>query len=396
MYYGYRNDSDYYLRLAMHMAAAWVVVFVFWKLSHIALLNFDHPTPVEKTTAIEFTEAPSMTFEKSPPLPITPLQPLVKQKEADRYMPTMASQETKEPPKETSFYSDRNTKLTSQTEGKAENNLPNQEGAQTKFLSFKNSPSSPAIDQQPPAPAPAEAKEKVQENKTTQQPEKAQPEKVQPEKAQPLEQKPVTDKKTADKAQEKAMSKAGETLKQTNENLGPEPKKGALENTAQRPKTTPKAEPRGLEPLIGPQPDEVEPQARTMPKPASAPSFFERKSSIVGGRSAAVSPTGVTAFDTAESPVGKYTAHVLRKIRSRWEYSSSSLIEVGVVRAKFSVRSDGSVTDLVLQTDSTNSLFENICRESIVDKKSPFNSFPEHLIELIGEKKEFEITFTLY
>ncbi|MDX2226814.1 MAG: hypothetical protein SFY92_06975 [Verrucomicrobiae bacterium] len=411
------NDLLYFRRLgfffvhACLLTALFLYLMFFFKVLKVFTANFEKQS------------SPKLTFERIPPempAPVASPDPLSK-KGQQQFINTLPNQESSDPPKDTPFYSDRNTAAASSSPGVMDSPLPNQQGTQNKSLSFtdsalspemrarsqaqKNAP--PAPTQAPPAPSaattppppartetPVKKPDPALEDAILQSASKnaqlvAKPEKAEPPKAPTPQQMALNTKNDPTPPPPQTPAKPATTP----------PVPNAKPTTPSPPKPQPQ--------LQRPSPQTVDPSVASPAQDGNAPvnsagTPFEQRTQIAGGRSAVI--RDMASFDAVGTPLGTWVNHVLNKIKFRWYplvQNSSSLLKVGIVRAKFTVDKDGNITSLLVKSNSGDIIFENVCRNAIVGpdedgNRITFNAMPPEVQALIGDSKEFEISFALY
>jgi TonB-like protein len=276
------------------------------------------------------------------------------------FMETDASQESKTRPKQSPFYSERNT-LAQDQSARSDQNRPEIKGRDKNFPATEDVTLSKNAPPSPPTPAtPAKPPSKPA------QPEKQKPAPKPAEKAQPAP------------SQDDLVKKEYAILK---------PK--AVEATPAHPDDVP-VEAQQAEPAETPTPE----QARAPPVPAQRPpvrAIPTQASSLTGG----ISRKGIISFDTQESPAGYYDKVLLQTITQRWYMLIGDRYrnQAGNVKIEFDLLSDGQVSNVQVQSDdSIGPLLANLCREAIV-ASAPYRPFPPNLQPLWGDTRHIKITF---
>ena len=260
-----------------------------------------------------------------------------------QFIETDASQETKERPKlPTPFYSDRNTLMADQSR-KQDQNRPEIKGRDNPVPTTadvalsKSSPPAPAP--KPPAPE---------------------------EKPKPAEKPP---------SQEDPSNKEFAMLRPNSVEAKPvQPDEIPVEA------------------------EKVDPAEMTSPEQARAPpsrkpqrTLATEASTLTGG----ISRKGVISFDTRESPAGYYEKILFQTIQQRWYLLVGDRYrnQAGNVRIEFDLKSDGEVSNVAVQADSSlGPVLANLCKQAIVES-SPFRPFPSSLRTLVGDSRRIKIIF---
>ncbi len=324
------------ISLAFHLLA-FVFVVVFGGSQFLADLFRARPPPEQE-------EAPRLVLLQTKPPP------------PQHFVETDASQESKQRPKQTPFYSERNT-LAQDQSTRSDQNRPEIKGrdktspATENIILTKSSPPSSPSTPKPPIPA---------------EPEKSKSEPKPVEKAQP-------------------NSSPDDLAKKQYALLKPH----AIEAAPAQPDDVP-VEAQQAQPSDIPTPE----QARAPPTPASRPpvrSIPTQASSLTGG----ISRKGVISFDTQESPAGYYDKILIQAISQRWYLLIGDRYrnQAGNVKVEFDLLSDGQVANVLVQSDdSVGPLLANMCRQAIVDS-APYRAFPQNLQLLWGDNRHIKITF---
>jgi hypothetical protein len=99
----------------------------------------------------------------------------------------------------------------------------------------------------------------------------------------------------------------------------------------------------------------------------------------------------------SDDPLGNYKWYVYEVVQSYWHPAINErfgLIEQGKVRLRFTVHSDGSLSDVTLLEGKDQKEFAKICTDSLTSPE-PFKPFDSALIKQVGEKYTDDFTFTV-
>ncbi|HEY2343019.1 MAG TPA: hypothetical protein VGH90_08325 [Chthoniobacteraceae bacterium] len=140
--------------------------------------------------------------------------------------------------------------------------------------------------------------------------------------------------------------------------------------------------------------------AMATPAPLSSPSYKERyqeelqKTRVEGN----ISNHGPPGANTVNTPLGRYNAQVRRAPSSSWymlEEQRQSLYGPGSATLHFTVKADGHVKDISLESNTSNSSFETMCEDSV--RAAPIPKIPDELLPLLpGGELDLDMTYTLY
>lgn len=338
------------ISLALHLLAGVFIVLVG---GFPAIAELFHPKPPP-----EPEEAPRLVLlQVKPPTP-------------QRFLETDASQESKERPKNTPFYSDRNTLAQDQSQ-RTDQNRPEIRGKGRDSIATADVA---LAKPSPPTPPPS-----LSVQKTPSPPQPPQPEKSAPNKTDPKPEKPdKPDKATPNPTPDDLAKKQYAILKPN-----------AVQATPAHPDDVP-LEAQQAQPPDVPSPE----QARAPPQPTARPpvrSLATEASEVTGG----ISRKGVVALDTQSSPAGTYDKIMFQAIQQRWYYLAGDRYrnQAGIVRIQFEVSSSGDVSNvLIIDNGSVGPVFAGLCRQAVVDS-SPFRPFPDHLRALVGDSRRINIYF---
>jgi outer membrane biosynthesis protein TonB len=94
--------------------------------------------------------------------------------------------------------------------------------------------------------------------------------------------------------------------------------------------------------------------------------------------------------------LGKYKQYVYDVVGSYWYPSVNQhygIIETGKVRIRYTVHSDGSLTDVTVVEGKNLPLLEKISKQAL-EAPAPFKPFDAVLLKQVGEKYSDDFTFT--
>lgn len=288
------------------------------------------------------------------PMEITIIAPPVVVPEEPPYIATTESQRAEAPPDRPLFQSDKDTIAATEQPAHGDLALPTMEGRETDALQFQ--------DQEfTLGPEPAEST-----------PTRPMPEAMVAE-AAPAVETPVQ------------TEEAVETPVETEAEERPRPDELAL----LRPEPTP-ARPARAEP----QP--VQPRTTVRPQPARPETYQPqtRTTRIQGG----ITNRGRAAVDAQATPLGRYKKMLSDAIGSRWYYyvnNDLSLLSIGTVVIRFTVRQDGRVEGIQVLSNTSNETFATCSIRSIMEAEIP--PIPEDVASVLDNSRiEVDYTFTIH
>jgi hypothetical protein len=112
---------------------------------------------------------------------------------------------------------------------------------------------------------------------------------------------------------------------------------------------------------------------------------------VTGG----ISRKGVIAFDTIESPSGRYDKIMFQAIGQRWYALVGDRYrnQAGNVKVQFVLGADGRILDIKVDGDSSvGLLLQDLCRQAVYDS-APFNAFPDNLRPIWGDSRRVTVVF---
>lgn len=284
-----------------------------------------------------------------------------KPRQPEQFIETDASQASKEKPKQTPFYSERNT-LAQDQSSHSDSNRPEIKGKDRMSPSTEDVvPAKMAPPSPPPTPKP-----------------EAKPAEQQKQKPEPKQEPKPAEKPQPSPTPDDLAKKQYAMLKPS-----------AVEATPAQPDDVP-VEAQQAEPQETP----TQEQARAPPTPATRPptrAIPAVASSLTGG----ISRKGVISFDTQESPAGYYDKVLIQAISQRWYLLIGDRYrnQAGNVKVEFDLLSDGQVANvLVSSDDSIGPLLSSICRQAILEC-APYRPFPPNLQPIWGDSRHIKITF---
>jgi outer membrane biosynthesis protein TonB len=275
------------------------------------------------------------------------MMPSPKPKGETQIIDTDQSIPTNTPADNTPFEGDRNTLASSAAPGQGNPNLPSNKGKNIPGQDLYNQRYSPNSTPQPPAP----------------------PVKQQQEQKPPDQQKP---EKPADKPEQTKMGQRDVTIRQSGQLAAGE------QNTSRPPSQNP---------AMAQQPSE--------PRPAASFSSSRIASSMEGG----APDNGAPSIAVKETEEGRYKVKMYRAIGTRWYqyvHMDTGLLNIGTVKIKFYVRSDGTITDLQIATGQDNSALVAISRRSILEVSGQLEPFSPGMKEKMGDGFWDDVNFSIY
>lgn len=151
------------------------------------------------------------------------------------------------------------------------------------------------------------------------------------------------------------------------------------------------------EPRNTPDRDSLPPQPETAQRePASSSAYRpeQRPTKIEGS----VDSRGRTSLDSVATPLGRYRKALSDAIGSRWYYYTTSrmdLISLGTARLRFYVKSDGTVEDIEIVSNTSNSCFGTFTLQAVLEAEIP--PIPPDIAQTLENNRlEVEYTFTVY
>lgn len=290
----------------------------------------------------------ALDLQKKLPNPPPPEVPVLTLLEMPRPKPmtfveTDPRQESKEPPKDSSLYSDRSTRAAQpKPSEKDEGDKPRLEGEQEKVLSTANVPLPK------PLPAPPLPSESVPPKPETPAPEAADP-------------KP--------KGRQETQGGARTDLAL----LSREPGRPATE----KPPPAPAAEPKQAR-LTTPPSERIIPEAEMKTRTSS-------------------SKEGIKAFDVTGTKFGEYDRRLIAAVKSRWlallEQYTIPGERAGQVALRFHLNSNGTVTELAIAENTAGDILALYCQKAVTDS-APFGEWPEELKNAVKRNyREFNFIF---
>lgn len=118
------------------------------------------------------------------------------------------------------------------------------------------------------------------------------------------------------------------------------------------------------------------PAAEAQPTPAPqprAPGGFQEeqhKTKIEGS----ISNRGVAAVDALGTPLGRYEKAAKTAIASRWYFyvnANRGMLFPGSLTVSLVIQEDGRIRDLELTSNTSNSVFEEVCRKAVMETELP-------------------------
>jgi hypothetical protein len=136
------------------------------------------------------------------------------------------------------------------------------------------------------------------------------------------------------------------------------------------------------------------------PAPLSSPSYKERyqqelqKTRVEGS----ISNNGRPGANAINTPLGRYYAQVNRALGSSWYLlvgQRESLLAAGSAKLSFTIKSDGHVKEISVDSNTSNSSFGTMCEDSV--RSAPIPKIPDDLLPSLRDGElDYEMTYTLY
>lgn len=298
--------------------------------------------------------AKAITLTMVPP----PVPKKINLPEKKHFIDSSQSLPTDKPDANARFESDMNTRAASKEKGEGPSDLPSQQGTKVPELNTRDTVFTPdrkgEIAPRPPVVTQPEPKPQPQPRPPTQ------PVVVSPPQQQSDQQK-----------NEKALKRENELTLATKS-----PPTEEVKPSPPTPPTPPK-----------------QPQTEARPPPSS---FIadRRKSAIFGGAQLGEE----SSIASQETILGRYKSKLYRAIGSRWYLyvqNRITLLNVGQVKIRFYIRSDGVIEKTEFTEGEANSTLGTLSRRAIMDVGT-LEPFPDALKQQLGEGYWEDITFTIY
>jgi hypothetical protein len=136
------------------------------------------------------------------------------------------------------------------------------------------------------------------------------------------------------------------------------------------------------------------------PKPMAGPSVSQRfqenlqKTRVEGS----ISNRGRPGADAVATPLGRYWSQVKMALASSWQplvKARGDLVTPGSASFTFDIGSNGRVTGIHMEENTSNSTYGNLCEEAI--RRAPIPPPPTDLVPSLRDGAlEYQMTFTLY
>jgi outer membrane biosynthesis protein TonB len=285
-------------------------------------------------------DTPDLSLGKEMTLTMLPAP----QKGESKVIDTDQSIPTDTPVENTPFEGDRNTLASSPAPGRGNPNLPNLKGKNIPGQDLYNQRYSPNSTPQPPAPP-----------------------------SKPQQQKPAKQKaaKPAEKNGDVKMGQRDVTIRQTGQLTAGD--RDSSQSAAQA--------------AAAQQPSE----------PSPATSFATSR--IAGSMEGGAPSNGAPSIAVKETEEGRYKVKMYRAIGSRWYqyvHMDTGLLNIGTVKIKFYVRSDGTITDLQISSGQDNTALVAVSRRSILEVSGQLEPFPPGMKEKLGDGFWDDVNFSIY
>ncbi|MSR65112.1 MAG: hypothetical protein EXS18_04950 [Verrucomicrobiae bacterium] len=262
------------------------------------------------------------------------------------FVETDSSQESKDKPKDSSYYSDRSTKAAQPKAETEKSDKPKLEGKQDKVMSTANIP----LPQPTPPPPPEPPKPQIDLQKN-----------LAPEPEIKPEPKPVANSVGPKKSDLAMVTKE------------PQPK-----SEAAKPPAPPKKDPTEQK-LAALKPERIIPET-------------EKK--MDGG----VSREDIKAIEVTGTVFGAYDRRLISAVKTRWlallEQYTIPGERSGQVSLKFHLNADGSVSELVVAENSAGDILAIYCQKAVTDS-APFGPWPDELKDMV-KRNYRELNFVFY
>lgn len=294
-----------------------------------------------------FSHYDSVDLDSNKEVTLT-LLPTPKPSGESKIVDTAESIPTNTPVDTTPFEGDRNTLASSPAPGQGNPNLPNNKGKNIPGQDLYNQRYSPNSAPRPPAPP------------------------VKQQQQKPNQQKPEKEK-PAEKPDQVKMGQRDVTIRQS----------GQLTAGDQDSSSSP------------PPDDAMAPQQPSEPAPAASFSSSRIASSMDGG----APDNGAPSIAVKETEEGRYKVKMYRAIGSRWYqyvHMDTGLLNIGTVKIKFYVHSNGTITDLQVTIGQDNSALLAISRRSIMEVSGQLEPFSPGMKEKLGDGFWDDVNFSIY
>jgi outer membrane biosynthesis protein TonB len=306
-----------------------------------------------------------------------------REKEAQRFMETDASQVTGEKPKDAHYYSDKSTVAANPDNPTGKQaDTPYVNGKETRALNPTDVPSpsgvaAPLITQ---AGAPgAPGKPAPPTPPTPPAPHKA------AEPTPPAQPAPTTPPQPQTPEQPKEVPALGiQMVEEQKVAMAPKPPSQPDVVTGSDVSTPPPPTPGG---------DGGTPSVASEPGTPGREIVSRKAHLTVAG----VTRSGVAAFGVEENPFGAYDKKIIKAVQSRWY----ALIDrfgmyerAGAVTVHFELLDDGQVQNIKVSENTAGQILSLFCEKAVIES-GPFDPLPENLRALVG-KEPRDASFTFY
>jgi outer membrane biosynthesis protein TonB len=132
-------------------------------------------------------------------------------------------------------------------------------------------------------------------------------------------------------------------------------------------------------------------------EPSPAASFSSSR--IAGSMEGGAPNNGTPSIAVKETEEGRYKVKMYRAIGSRWYqyvHMDTGLLNIGTVKIKFYVRSDGTITDLQISSGQDNTALVAVSRRSILEVSGQMEPFPPGMKEKLGGGFWDDVNFSIY
>jgi len=285
-----------------------------------------------------------------------PENPPAAEKHRSSFLQTEEMPETKKPPENAQFESDKNTRASSPVEGTSKDQLPTLDGREKPGLNLLDKSASP------------------QKQKQTPQPQEQRQQKTEEKQLEPQEKKD---------AAQKSIKQPSEIMPRLTNGIYPisEPKREWASRESIK------------EEII--RQEEKRFQQTAQQPPAEAYSFRQDKSLLRGGKIS----TGAPSIESAETPLGKYKAKIYNTIGTQWRFmvaEKSSVLSYGTTSIQFTIGRDGKLEGVMVTGGSPGAEMLQVLSMNAVRLCAPFPPFPENIKQQLGESLTLDVNFTIY
>jgi outer membrane biosynthesis protein TonB len=134
------------------------------------------------------------------------------------------------------------------------------------------------------------------------------------------------------------------------------------------------------------------------PPNAAAPAATQSNPLIAQSTHGAIGISGANSPAAMATPLGKYQMEFYQIVKSYWDpdvEKSVSLLPVGQVVFRYTVHSDGTITDVTLVQGDNLQLLRTISRHALV-APAPYKPFSDEMKKQVGDSYTDEMSFSIY